>query len=959
MRLRCTVGMAATCRGRRMKTRKAIGRLRRVMTFGSAGSELARLLDRVLNPDIDWGGVRDFVVEHPQLLTGEAIRHLERRAEEARVLGDEGLAVEVDDVRKVLVLWSGVPSGELALIDVEQPISERFERAGELMRRFHATAEPDAAEAAARAWVEAVDSEDFDREPSGAQANVLFKCFDACREAHSVTSKPEFLDAALRTADRLVSTPIPGETVPGALARWGQAFRLRYWAHFDPQDAHKALEAFRLAYEHAAEGSEERALNACQYAQSLHDCATAARMHIGALEGVQWEQLLAQAIDLLRAELPGAPAGAAGALAYALARALADLGEPDPGEEPDAGALAEALKYARCAAVADLPSLERLRARVLAVELTAQLHEVNAEGDSEAVNRRFRETVAEAAVVSPEVACWAATSWGRWALRQRRAVDAVEAFEAGISASEKVVREQVSWHDREIWLGLWQRLTPNAALALVLTGEKERAVEVLDRGRRSFLTEGLRDDHHERREILRTNPGLAARLDSARAQLRAAVVLSTSQEGTSASQAPAESRSLVHAARDRVAAIEAEIRHIYPTYGQPWSYARIAEATNGQPLVYIAACESSGLLVRIDPHTKHISVELPGDLRHELLVAPLARYLQATESTNAPAPQSPTGTPAPGWRGVLEATADWLGKTVRQPLLNIAKGTTSLRVVVVGDLGLFPLHLARSPDAFSATGYRYLLDDLSLSLLPSASFLPRGSPSGEPGRVPSATIIQARDPSLDGPDREVNAIATTLGVALSAERASRESVMRALSDTEMAHVACHGIADVLHPLDSALLIGDSERITVRDLLASPGFTPGLVVMSACQSATSGAQLPDEAVSLPTALLQAGAGAAIGSLWAVPDAPTALLMARFYELWRHDGHEPPHALRLAQIWLRDSRNSEHAERYPSVDLRPRRLLPEEAQSWGQRRGYANPDCWGAFVFSGSWSAGVSA
>ena len=62
---------------------------------------------------------------------------------------------------------------------------------------------------------------------------------------------------------------------------------------------------------------------------------------------------------------------------------------------------------------------------------------------------------------------------------------------------------------------------------------------------------------------------------------------------------------------------------------------------------------------------------------------------------------------------------------------------------------------------------------------------------------------------------------------------------------------------------------------------------------------SGVRLPDEAVSLPAALLVAGAGAAIGSLWAVPDAPTALLMARFYQLWQAEGHGPQEALRLAR------------------------------------------------------------
>lgn len=42
----------------------------------------------------------------------------------------------------------------------------------------------------------------------------------------------------------------------------------------------------------------------------------------------------------------------------------------------------------------------------------------------------------------------------------------------------------------------------------------------------------------------------------------------------------------------------------------------------------------------------------------------------------------------------------------------------------------------------------------------------------------------------------------------------------------------------------------------------------------------------------------------GTLWAVPDPTTALLMVRAYELLPFDGKGKPEALREAQIWLRE-------------------------------------------------------
>jgi CHAT domain len=59
---------------------------------------------------------------------------------------------------------------------------------------------------------------------------------------------------------------------------------------------------------------------------------------------------------------------------------------------------------------------------------------------------------------------------------------------------------------------------------------------------------------------------------------------------------------------------------------------------------------------------------------------------------------------------------------------------------------------------------------------------------------------------------------------------------------------------------------------------------GLVAGSACETASIGTELPDQVV-LPAGLLQAGVAGVVASLWAVPDATTAVLMARFHALWR--------------------------------------------------------------------------
>ena len=68
------------------------------------------------------------------------------------------------------------------------------------------------------------------------------------------------------------------------------------------------------------------------------------------------------------------------------------------------------------------------------------------------------------------------------------------------------------------------------------------------------------------------------------------------------------------------------------------------------------------------------------------------------------------------------------------------------------------------------------------------------------------------------------------------QAATRASVLAAMREASVVHVACHGLADPLNPLDSALLLGPSERITARVTCCRSRFTPSLVVLSACQRA---------------------------------------------------------------------------------------------------------------------------
>ncbi|MEV5529673.1 CHAT domain-containing protein [Streptomyces prunicolor] len=101
--------------------------------------------------------------------------------------------------------------------------------------------------------------------------------------------------------------------------------------------------------------------------------------------------------------------------------------------------------------------------------------------------------------------------------------------------------------------------------------------------------------------------------------------------------------------------------------------------------------------------------------------------------------------------------------------------------------------------------------------------------------------------------------------------------------------------------------GGAGRLSVREILHQARGRPtgapgGLVVLDACVSDHTTGDF-DEALTLSTAFLAAGATGVVGSRWEVPDGLTGLMMYVFHDRLR-TGATPVRALREAQLWLLD-------------------------------------------------------
>jgi hypothetical protein len=155
------------------------------------------------------------------------------------------------------------------------------------------------------------------------------------------------------------------------------------------------------------------------------------------------------------------------------------------------------------------------------------------------------------------------------------------------------------------------------------------------------------------------------------------------------------------------------------------------------------------------------------------------------------------------------------------------------------------------------------------------------------------------------------------------------------------HLSCHATAST-SPERSHLRMAEEEPLPVSSILdrarGRPADSPGgLVVLSACMSDLAIRDY-DEALTLATAFLAAGAVSVVGSRWQVGDVRTALLMFMFHH-YLGAGERPSFALRSAQLWMLDP------HRVIPV------LMPEGLADEVTRHELSDESVWAAFAHQG--------
>ena len=362
----------------------------------------------------------------------------------------------------------------------------------------------------------------------------------------------------------------------------------------------------------------------------------------------------------------------------------------------------------------------------------------------------------------------------------------------------------------------------------------------------------------------------------------------------------------VRAARAELDAVIEEIRGVegFEQFLAPPTFDDIA-GTATVPLVYFAAADQGGLaLVVRGTEVTHVPLDtLTAEKLRGRAQAHLSAYTAYQREHDREA-----------WSGWLSELTRWLWTDAVGPVLDELSDATEVVFVAGGLLGLLPLHAAWTPDPSTPTGRRYALDRLTISYAPNARAVQAARDLA--GRATIRGLLSVVDPTpvsappLPAAPVEASGFAAYAGrrqMPLSGVAATRLAFRREAQKVDVLHLVCHGQADLDEPLQSRLLLA-GRPIVLRELMELQ-LQVRLAVLSACETALPGTELPDEVIGLPTGLLQAGVAGVVASQWAVPDRATAMLMTEFARQWSGGANPPALALRRAQQWLRDSTNAQ--------------------------------------------------
>ncbi|MFM0478755.1 CHAT domain-containing protein [Paraburkholderia strydomiana] len=569
----------------------------------------------------------------------------------------------------------------------------------------------------------------------------------------------------------------------------------------------------------------------------------------------------------------------------------------------------------------------------------------------------------------PEVAVIGGRDWGDWEFERRSWEAASRAYDYVREALEQVIRSQTNRVGSESWLRETQGVFARAAFSETKLGRPRRALDFLEFGSARLLAEQLQLQGRLLEKLKETGhvelyDGILDSTEQLRRLSAQSSVSASIDEVRPASDSLIQIRDARKDLKEKLDLVQ-RLPGFEDILATP-SIDAILSALDGATLAYLAATSAGGLALIIGSETGTESMKavlLPQlcEARVRTLAAKY-RSAYAKWACDGTDPESYRD-----WAVQLDATTQQLWDMGIGEIMSCVAADRRVCLVPSGLLAMLPLHAAWFSEPGPMSRKQYALDKNVVTYAPNARALIAAQRIGK--NDPMANVLAIADPAstverrliYSSLEAEAALVHSQRRLILQGPDATLHAIIGSLRDFTLIHFASHAYAELNEPLESALMLANEDRLTLRDVLHLRLQNTRLVVLSACETAIPGEKLADEIINLPMGFLYAGTSGVIGSLWSIPDISTSILMIRFYWLLSELSIDLPAALRSSQRWMRDA-NAAELLAFLSDTVNTASFSENQAGAWRrlietlrsipqERRPFADQTYWAAFSYVG--------
>ena len=471
---------------------------------------------------------------------------------------------------------------------------------------------------------------------------------------------------------------------------------------------------------------------------------------------------------------------------------------------------------------------------------------------------------------------------GRLAASAGAIDDALKAFGTAVRLADEAAWIGIGKEDQERLLGQMSGLPMDAAAIAIEAGDPEQAVELLEQGRGVLLARQL-EIHGQHAALRERAPALAEQL----AELQLALDMPAASVPTAEEARPHRAEALQTAAdrrselaRQRDLLIEqmraqADLQDLV----SPPEFSRLRLAAGRGPVVIVnvSTYRCDALVVSTD----HVRVVPLPALSAKTVNECADALLKAADKAS----RDVTTALHWLWDFIVEPIFSDLGLTSRP---QSGRPPPHLWWCCTGASAFLPLHAAGNYSEGT------LSRDTALDLVVS-SYTPT-----------LRTLIQLREPrpelltaeagpliiampetpgaaELPGAETEAEDVASrfTASARLSGPSATHAAVTESMRQHPWAHFACHGTQNPAAPSQGRLLMYD-QPLTVQQIMALGLTNASFAYLSACDTYRGGTDIPDESITLASALQLAGYRHVIATMWQISGLTASDIARRVYD-----------------------------------------------------------------------------